>query len=298
MARRIATVIVPTFNRSASLDRLLKSLMGMKRVDSIALEVLVVDNGSTDETERIVREIQRSQAAFDLRFLREPNRGKSSALNAGLRESRGELILMVDDDVVVDPGWLAGHERAHRETRFDAIQGRVLPGLDPSGAAADAERLYEYNIPVVDYGEAVCEVRGLTGTNLSLKREVFESVGLFNPLLGPGASGFSEDTEYSMRIREAGFRIGYAPHAIVYHELDPSRFGRGYQRAVQYRKGLSRSLYRRDSIVFDVLPNLVASCARLALYRLFGSERKAYKAEGRVLRYWGYLAGRWGRRSS
>jgi GT2 family glycosyltransferase len=203
---------------------------------------------------------------------------------------------MVDDDVVVDSGWLLGHWNAHRETEFDAIQGRVLPGFDPEGRPADPARLREYNIPVVDYGDAVREIRGLTGTNVSIKRRVVERVGFFDERLGPGASGFSEDTEYSRRIRKAGFRIGYTPRAIVYHELDPARYGREYHRAVQYRKGLSRSLYRSDSILFDVLPNLLASCARLALYRLCGSEQKAYRAEGRMMRYRGYLAGRLKRR--
>jgi len=57
-----------------------------------------------------------------------------------------------------------------------------------------------------------------------LKREVIKQVGLFYPRLGPGALGFSEDTEYSMRIRKAGFSIGYAPDAVVFHELRPERY--------------------------------------------------------------------------
>src|SRR6185503_16024061 len=105
-----------------------------------------------------------------------------------------------------------------------------------------------------DYGEEIIAIRGLTGTNMSFKREVFERVGLFDLRLGPGASGFSEDTEFSLRIRRAGFRIGYTPHAVVYHELDPARYGSTYNRDVQFRKGLSRSIYRRDSIVFRVVP--------------------------------------------
>ena len=88
------------------------------------------------------------------------------------------------------------------------------------------------------------EFAAFTGTNISFKREVFEKVGLFDTRLGPGASGFSEDTEYSRRIRQVGFKIGYAPNAIVYHELNPERYGSSYNRKVQYRKGVSRSIYR------------------------------------------------------
>ena len=136
------------------------------------------------------------------------------------------------------------------------------------------------------------EIRGLTGTNISFKREVFEKVGFYDERLGPGASGFSEDTEYSMRIRQAGFQIGYTPHAVVYHELNPDRYGLAVKREVQYRKGLSRSVYRRDSILFNVLPNLFANCARWLIYKAMGKRQKTYKTEGRILKYWGYLAGR------
>jgi len=127
---------------------------------------------------------------------------------------------------------------------------------------------------------------------MSFKREVFAKVGFFDARLGPGAAGFSEDTEYSMRIRKAGFKIGYTPHAIVYHELNPNRYGRQYNRMVEYRKGLSRSLYRQDSIPFRVIPDLMANCVRYGLYRLLGKTQKAYKTEGRIMKCWGYLAGK------
>ena len=176
-------------------------------------------------------------------------------------------------------------------TSYQALQ-RILPGKDPEGRPADFSRLREYNIPYIDYGDEVREIRGLTGTNMSFKREVFEKVGLFDTRLGPGAEGFSEDTEYSIRIRSAGFKIGYTPHAVVYHELNPNRYGRAYNRMVEYRKGLSRSIYRHDSIVFRVIPNLFANCLRYGVYRLLGKTQKAYKTEGRILKSWGYLSGK------
>ncbi|MGZ8496358.1 MAG: glycosyltransferase family 2 protein, partial [Candidatus Binatia bacterium] len=130
------------------------------------------------------------------------------------------------------------------------------------------------------------------GTNMSFTRQVFDKVGFFDSRLGPGAAGFSEDTEYSIRIRNAGFRIGYTPGAIVYHELNPNRYGRAYNRMVEYRKGLSRSIYRHDSIAFRVMPNLVANSLRYGLYRIVGKSQKAYKTEGRIMKCCGYLMGK------
>lgn len=286
------SVIVPTFNRVGSLKRLLTSFDSLEFPNSVQTEVFIIDNGSTDGTGIFLQAEHQKSRKFPLRVLKEEQRGKASVLNLGLNSANGNFILIVDDDVVVHPQWLMRHLECYRTTNFDAIQGRVLPGVDPEGKSADPGRLREYNIPIVDYGEDICEIRGLTGTNMSFKREVIEKAGFFDTRLGPGASGFSEDTEYSMRMRNAGFKIGYTPFALVYHELNPSRYGREYNRAVQYRKGLSRSIYRQDSIVFNVLPNLLANCIRFNFYWVLRKAQKSYKTEGRIMRYWGYLVGK------
>jgi len=264
--------------------------------NSINAEILVVDNGSTDDTAGVLAQATGECTRFSLKVLRENRQGKSNALNRGLGSAQGKILLIVDDDVVVHPQWLVKHVESYSLTSFDAMQGRVLPGVDLYGRPADPKKLREYNIPIIDYGEEIRERRGLTGSNMSFKREVFDKVGWFDTRLGPGAAGFSEDTEYSIRIRQSGFKIGYTPHAVVYHELSPARYGREYNRRVEYRKGVSRSLYRTDSIFLRVLPNLAANCLRYAIYRFLGRTQKAYKTEGRIMKGWGYLAGKVRRR--
>jgi len=291
----LLSVIIPTRNRVKSLKLLLESLAVPARIGIPETEIIVVDNGSTDETHRWLDAQREQNQSGGLIILDEPRPGKSNALNRALSVARGEIFMVLDDDVVIQSNCLAKHAEAHAATQFAAIQGRILAGKDSVGNPADANRLREYNIPLIDYGEEIVAIRGLTGTNMSFKRVVFEKVGFFDPRLGPGAAGFSEDTEYSIRIRKAGFKIGYTPHAIVYHELNPSRYGRVYNRAVEYRKGVSRSVYRRDSVLTKVLPNLFANCIRYGIYRLLGRHDKVYKTEGRILKCWGYVAGKLGR---
>ncbi|HXH85417.1 MAG TPA: glycosyltransferase family 2 protein [Nitrospira sp.] len=288
------TVIVPTFNRAASVQRFLASLDELEFSDSLPTEVIIVDNGSTDGTAEILLENSKRPHPFEFVFLRETARGKSNALNSGIAVSRGDLLIFADDDVVVDRHWLIKHWECHRDSDFDAVQGRVLPGLDPQGHPASQSDVREYNVPIVDYGDRIRLIQNFTGANASLKREVIEQVGLFNPRLGPGALGFSEDTEYSMRIRKAGFSIGYAPDAVVFHELSPERCGRTYHRRVEYIKGMGRSLYRQDSICFKVFPALLACCIRYGIYRVLGNAQKAYKSEGRIWKWWGVLNGKLG----
>jgi GT2 family glycosyltransferase len=286
------SVIVPTFNRASSLERLLKSFDSFQYRDSVTVEVVVVDNGSTDGTRSLLEVESKRPRTYKLRVKDEPRQGKSHALNRGLQVATGRFFMILDDDVIAHSELLESHMECYESSRFDALQGKILPGLDPDGKPAVMARLREYNIPYVDYGEDCCEIRGLTGTNMSFKREVYEAVGTFDTRLGPGKSGFSEDTEYSMRIKRAGFKIGYCPGAIVFHELNPARYGRGYNRRVAYRKGMSRSIYRHDSIVFTVVPSLLVNGARFCLYSMAARRQKAFKTEGRLLKSWGYLMGK------
>jgi glycosyltransferase involved in cell wall biosynthesis len=282
------SVIIATYNRRASLGRLLQSLQNTRLGNGNTFEVLVVDNASTDETARYLEEESRRWPS--LRSLHEGTKGKNFALNRGIREARGEFLCFMDDDILLDQDWLENLVQDYQTSGYDALQPRVLPGKDPSGQSASPEKLYWYNIPIIDYGNALRDVRGLTGVIMSVRRRVVDKAGVFDERLP--ASGYEGDTELSRRIRAAGFSIGYTPHVIAYHELDPKRYGNGYARLSQYRKGLSRSLYRSDSIMLNVIPNLLVNLLRYLIYKCFIRTEKVYRTEKRIMKYWGYLVGR------
>ena len=286
------SILIPTHNRAESLKRLLDSLEGSAGLEETPLEIIVINNHSTDATSQLLMEVLAEDRRFPILVLDEFKHGKSWALNLGLGRVTGSLVLLLDDDVSVDRFCVAEHVAAYKDGFFDAVQGKVLAGLDLKGEPADMARLREYNIPLVDHGDASCEIRGFTGTNVSLTRRVVDTVGLFDTRLGPGASGFSEDSEYSRRIRETGFKIGYAPKAIVYHELNPERYGSSYNRQVQYRKGLSRSIYRKESLMLRILPDLIGSSFRYLAYKAMRRRQQAYKTEGRIMKCFGFLAGK------
>jgi GT2 family glycosyltransferase len=201
------SIIIPTFNRAASLARLLASLRAIEGLDQLKTEILVINNASTDNTMGVLQAEQATLGSYELKVLEESKKGKAHALNRGLMAVHGDYIMILDDDVVVDPMLIKSHWECYQSTDFAAVQGRVLPGHDPDGRPANLTRLREYNIPVIDYGDKFRAIRGLTGTNMSFRQDVFKTVGFFDNRLGPGASGFSEDTEYSIRIRKAGFKI-------------------------------------------------------------------------------------------
>ncbi|MGH7769667.1 MAG: glycosyltransferase family 2 protein [Candidatus Binatia bacterium] len=285
------SIIVATYNRAPSLARFLASVDSLAGLDSTTIEVLVVDNDSTDDTAKLLIEEQRKPRKFLLRALRETERGRASTINCGLRACRGEIICLMDDDVVLDRNWLTGLLHSYGTSAFAAFQGKVLPGVDPSGKPPDPKKLYEYNITIIDRGDRIKETNGMVGV-CSFRRAVFEKLGFLDQRLGVGASGFGEDTDFSRRVRAAGLKIGYTPHAVVYHELDPNRYGGRYNRRVRYRMGLSESLYLDQPLLLNVLPNFIKYSLRWLFYRASCQRRRAYKAEGRLVKCWGYLIGR------
>jgi glycosyltransferase involved in cell wall biosynthesis len=97
--------------------------------DSVAAELLIVDNGSTDDTARVLARAATGAKRFPIRVLKEERQGKSNALNRGLSAAAGKILLVVDDDVVVHPEWLIKHLESHGSSRFDALCGAWVHGL-------------------------------------------------------------------------------------------------------------------------------------------------------------------------
>jgi GT2 family glycosyltransferase len=132
------------------------------------------------------------------------------------------------------------------------------------------------DLPLVDHGDRVVEVRGVIGANMAFRAAVLRQVGFFDERLGPGAAGHEEETEMSQRLRRAGLRIGYAPKAVVYHDVDPTRADRERYARIARERGFCRTLHEPHSPVKARLDAIVA-VSRLTAARIFGAtpERRA-----------------------
>src|SRR6185369_2566161 len=118
------SVIIPTYNRANDLRPTLSSLAEISSRDP--WELIVVDNNSTDETGDVVRQAQ-SWFPVPLRYIFEGNQGRCAALNAGIIESTGEILVTTDDDVRVDEDWLDRAAEGLLLCHCDYIGGKVLP---------------------------------------------------------------------------------------------------------------------------------------------------------------------------
>lgn len=222
-----ASVVVCTFNREALLADTLQALIRQRAPDG-GFEILVVDNNSTDET-RAVTERVAAHAPVPVRYLFEPQQGLSFARNAGIGAATGSVIAFIDDDVDVGPEWLSALVEPFADSSVGCTGGPIRPKwpLDrPAWITSDWEGYL--GITEFEAARVTGEFTGPVypwGGNIAFRRVVFESVGLFPTDLGRIGTVLlsSEEIEVCRKIEEAGWRIRFAPNAVIYHKIPQDR---------------------------------------------------------------------------
>jgi GT2 family glycosyltransferase len=248
------SVIISTHNRPASLHRLLDSLSTQFHPGEH--ELFIAENGSPNPSEL-------PPLPFQPVHLFDPVPGKCRIQNRAIAIARGTILAFLDDDLVVTAGYLGNVSQFFAEhPEFGAMKGRILAAADP--AALAGSRAVYLDLPLVDHGERVTEVRGMIGANMAIRAAVLRRVGNFDERLGPGAAGHEEETEMSARIRRAGFKIGYAPAAAVYHDVDRIRADRDRFIRIARERGYCRTLHERHGPI-NVICKLAMARMRLAV---------------------------------
>jgi GT2 family glycosyltransferase len=283
------TIIVPTKNRCELLNDLLKSIKKVHGLTRIRPEVIVGDNASTDRTWAMLQS-QRRDFPVCLEIFQLATPGKSAVMNEALRRAKGGVLAFLDDDVVVDESWLEELEEFFQNENGCFIGQGVI--RIPASESQDAEvccLLQRYRtVPQLEFDSFEKNLHSLNGSNIAIRREVFDRVGGFDERLGPGASGTSEDVELARRILRAEIKIDYMPRAIVYHHVDRRRLTEEYFKQIHWRQGGSRFLIRKRSAA-TMLFSLTRVAIEYVFYALIGEERKRYRSKGRIYHYLGML---------
>jgi len=275
------SIIIATHRRPRSLARLLESLAAQARPDRH--ELLIAENGTPQS-------LAIPPLALPLQHLHDPRAGKCRVQNQALKRARGEIIVCLDDDLFAAPDYLAQVEAFFdSQPRFAAMKGRILPAQPPASVAGPMAVYLD--LPLVDHGLEIRPVHGVLGANMGFRREVFDRLGGFDERLGPGACGHEEETEFSARMRAAGLRIGYAPGALVYHEVEAARADRARFLRVARERGRCRMLHETHRWP-ELLADTALAAIRLTLARALpmGLERRA-RAEKRMATALGMLDG-------
>ena len=239
------TIVVPTCDRVEEIRTCLASLASAAALTPVPVaEIVVVDNG----TEFVAPSASSLDAAPPVRLVRQPTRGASYARNLGLEVARSEIVAFVDDDVVVDDGWLGALVASFRDQAVGAVVGPISLGF-----RSPRPRWLTPNLEVwfsaLNLGPADRLLRDDEhgwGANLAVRRELALAVGGFEPRLGPGTvSGFGDDAELQDRLRDRGAKIAYAADAWVTHVVLGDRLRRRWLMRRAHAEGRTRVTLER-----------------------------------------------------
>jgi GT2 family glycosyltransferase len=201
------SVVIPTFNRSHSLEVVLPSLL-QQSLAADQYEILLCDAGSTDGTEALVERLNSPQ----LRLLRGEDRGRAGARNRGIQAAQAKLVLFTDADIIADQNLLLSHLDRHYRFADQAVVGCEIQ-------VDSLEQYREFSLHPAAHARHKPTRKVLpwhyflTG-NASVQKQTLVDVGMFDEKF----SGYGhEDLELGYRLIKAGLTIFYAPEAIDYH---------------------------------------------------------------------------------
>ena len=225
------SVVVPTRNRAANLRQCLRSLLS-QNYPLESYEIIVVDNGSTDNTFNVVMESAERISHPPIRLIRQATRGLNRARNAGIAAASGDPICFVDDDVIASPGWLsamvAGFSCHPEAGCFGGPIRLRLEGKAPR--MCGTEPLGETELEL-GYEERV--VSAVWGANMAVTKAALDGCGYFDERI----EIYGDEEEWERRLISRGGSVIYLPRAWVWHRrsaeslriraLLRSRFHRG-----------------------------------------------------------------------
>ncbi len=202
--------IIPTYNRLNELQELIPSINELN-YNKANFELIIVDDGSTDDTESYIRSLSLS---FELKYHQQANQGPGAARNKGMSLAEGEYFLFVDSDCILPADYLYQMDLALNANDLDAFGGpdTFHPSFSPL--------LKAINYSMTSF-LGTGGTRGSTKSiakyyprsfNMGIKREVFDRIGGFGDLR------HGQDMDYSARIYAADFKVGFVEEAYVYHK--------------------------------------------------------------------------------
>jgi poly-beta-1,6 N-acetyl-D-glucosamine synthase len=236
----LISLIVPAFNEEITIKKSVQSLI---ELDYPNYEIIVVDDGSTDNTFKIANEFE----ASNIKVIHQHNQGKANALNNGIRNSKGEIIVTVDADTKLKQDSLKKlSTRFVKNKQIGAVAGnvKVIPEKSVINIIQGTE--YAVGINLVRKAQSMLGcVMIVPGPIAALKREAIEKVELFS------SDTFAEDFDITMKILKQGYKVEYEDKAISYTDAPKNLEDFMKQRRRWYR-GMIQVLDKHRNLYFSI----------------------------------------------
>lgn len=239
------TAIICTYNRAKYIGPLLESIAA-NNLAKEEYEILLVDNNCTDNTREICEAFVNAHKDVAFRYVVETEQGLSAARNKGIKEAKGDIIVYIDDDALVDTWYLRTIvEYMSDHPEISAVGGPIIPSYEDTEEPKWMTRYTkELLCGFLYYGEEERSFPGDRypgGGNAAYRAEVFEKVGLFNTALGRKGNSLmgAEEKDIFDKMKAQGMRFMYLPKMILHHIIPQKKLEKDYFDRLTLQIGIS-----------------------------------------------------------
>ena len=205
------SLVICTRNRAAQLAETLKKVSAIR--SQLKWELIVADNGSTDETSAVVQEFA-ATCDHPVQLIVKPGRGVSCAKNAGWQSAKAAIVVCIDDDCYPEPDYFDSiFDPFSKDPKLGFVGGRILLHDPTDRRITIQESLEPLSLPAGSF----IRPGVIQGANVAYRRAALVEVGGFDPWFGAGALYSGDETELMARISAAGWNGAYDPKPVVYH---------------------------------------------------------------------------------
>lgn len=244
------SVIICTYNRERYLPEAMQSLADQD-FHKARFEVIVVDNNSKDDTEKVCKEFISSHHECLLYYYNETQQGSSPARNKGAKHAKGSLLIFMDDDAIAEKDFLKNAWKFHLSNPgIHGFGGRIIARYIP----AEPKWMSHYVSALVgnfDYARHITEFKPNKyplESNMAVTKNAYDEIGGFDVAL-PGVKGTlrigSEGKDLYFRLKQKGYKVFYIPDMIVYHVVEVSKLN--YEYLYRVASGIGRGERQRIS---------------------------------------------------
>lgn len=294
------TVALCTHNHR---DRLQRTLRGFVQLvpPGCPWELLIIDNASSDGTPQLLAAADWHTPQMIVRVVREEKLGLSNARNRAIQEAKGEYIVFMDDDETPDPNWLGAYHTVILARRPDALGGRIEVMFEDGERPAWLQDDLLGFLGHLDHGGAARRLASpgtpIFGGNFAFRREVFDSIGMFDAALGRKGSTNTggEDTEIYRRMIRSGCNVWWVPDAMIHHRIQVDKLRRRYFLDLHFRQGRTEGMRKRGDASrippAYLVPQLYRAIKAALSERLGRGANSSLRKEMNVVYFLGYLYG-------
>jgi len=263
------SIVILNYNGIAFLGEGLKECIeSVLKTDYPSYEIIIVDNGSTDESIKYI------QTNYGLRINlveNEKNLGFSEGFNTGIRKSKGKYIALLSNDMTVSPNWISPIINLFESDSSIGLAGfkRMLYGEKNVIDSIGGYLYFDGRVKIVAFGvedhgqyDNIIEDLDYIGGAMILRRKTLEDVGLFDPEY----IVYSEDVDLCFRIRKKGYKIIYVPESIIWHKREGTF--KGIDPSLRYTKYMAYRSRIRFVLIHFVIMRVFATFMMDSLYLL------------------------------